>query len=84
MYYSLFLTESAKMASRFYFLTRLQYAVKYQDAELMAKLEHHPKRVDKVWSYAKHQYDLARQHTPVMPSQREWWEEYKRKNPRFA
>ena len=76
--------ESAKNGSRYYWMSRLIYAVKYQDAELMAKLEHHPRRLDNVWYHMKHKYDLERQHTPVSPAHKAWWEEYKRKNPRFA
>lgn len=72
------------MDSVYYFCSRLQYAVKFQDAELMQKLQNHPKRLEAVWRPMKKQYDHDIQLNPVSPSQKEWWAEYKRNNPRFA
>eukprot|EP00012_Vannella_robusta_P005686 CAMPEP_0206205838 /NCGR_PEP_ID=MMETSP0166-20121206/14499_1 /ASSEMBLY_ACC=CAM_ASM_000260 /TAXON_ID=95228 /ORGANISM="Vannella robusta, Strain DIVA3 518/3/11/1/6" /LENGTH=144 /DNA_ID=CAMNT_0053626015 /DNA_START=1 /DNA_END=435 /DNA_ORIENTATION=+ len=76
--------EQAKNDSRYYFLSRIIYAVRYQDAELMAKLEHHPKRVDVVWERMKLKYDFERQHNPVLPSHQQWWFEYKKTHPKFS
>uniref|UniRef100_A0A7S4IPK9 Uncharacterized protein n=1 Tax=Vannella robusta TaxID=1487602 RepID=A0A7S4IPK9_9EUKA len=73
-----------KNDSRYYFLSRIIYAVRYQDAELMAKLEHHPKRVDVVWERMKLKYDFERQHNPVLPSHQQWWFEYKKTHPKFS